>query len=214
MDGDTQTITPGGRSAAEAAQEQESERTEPLPRSNPRDPGSLAPPDAPEAIRDSLREERVKEVDDDGEKSAMEYLLGQQAAPKYKVPVKFDTPAGLVELEWHLHSLDGKTIDEIEERHTDQQNPFGKSDDYMIAAEILREATIKIVDPKTGQETAVDSEEFRGGLADPAHAIKQRFHWQAGTLINLGGVVRRISGWGTDRVGEASRVLSVAAGNS
>jgi hypothetical protein len=197
-----------------AGQEQEQERTEPLPRPDPKDAGSAMPPDAPEALRDAVREERVKEIGDDDEKSALDYLLGQQAPPKYKVPIKFDTPAGLKELDWHIHSLDGKHIDKIEKANTDQSSMMGEMDDYRSAAEILRDATIKVVDPKSGDEVAVNDPKFTRGLADPADAIAQTFHWQSGVMVNLAGAVRRISGWSPDRVGEASRVLAVAAGNS
>lgn len=210
------------RAAAEAAREERAEQerrqreAERLPRSEPDDPAALMAADAPESLRDAVREERIREIDDDGEKSAMSYLLGQQASPKYKIPFKFDTPAGLKDFEWHVHALDGKKIDNIEDANTDKSGgPFEtKLDDYTASAEILREASIKIVDKGSGEEILITDESWLARNADPAQAIKQRFHWQSGTMIALAGAVRRISGFAGDRVGEASRVLAVAAGNS
>lgn len=213
-----------GREAAEAAAAEKAagERQEAPSRLDPKDPASQLPPDAPETLKSSLREQELGSIEagGEGEKDAIAYLLGQQPPSQYKVPVQFDTPEGLMELEWHVKTLDGKTIDDIEKRNTkDPTNPFSEQDDYKVAAEIITEATIKIVDPKSGRETHVADEEFRRRadgqlIADASMALQQRFHWQAGTMMGLAGTIRRLSGWGNDRVGEASRVLAVAAGNS
>lgn len=212
------------RAEAEAAarEKQAREREEALSPPSPGDPANALEPGAPEGLKDSLREHEHGQIEPggDAEKSAIEYLLGQQRPHVYKVPVKFDTDAGLKDLDWHVKTLDGKTIDDIEKRNTKEpNNPFSEQDDYKVAAEIIVAATVKVVDKVTGEETLPTDDRFRAGadgrlVADPAEALRLRFYYQSGTMMGLAGAIRRLSGWGNDRVGEASRVLAVAAGNS
>lgn len=183
-------------------------------------PSDDLPQDAPEAVRELADGTDAKKMKRDAEHDVIAFFLGQQAAPRYKMRVEFDTPVGMLPMEWVVRALDGKTIDEIEKRHTpDNQGPFGEMDDLAANAELVAEATVLIRDPKSGTEITIDDPRIRQ-TADGREvvsindAIKARFHWQSGLLAGMAGNVRRASGWAPDRVGEATRVMSDAAGNS
>lgn len=188
------------------------------PTPDPRDLARDLPPDAPAAVRDLARGHKV---DPSGERSAVKYLLGQQKAPRYKVPVEFATDDGDVRLWFFIKSLDSKRIDQIEKAHSDQAKVMGDVDELAVNAELVADATISISDGEPGtpayESGAVTNpmdDTFRNGLPSGADALQARFHWQEGLLAGLSTQVRRISGWAPDRVGQAERVLVDVAGGS
>lgn len=183
-----------------------------------RDGAAGLPPDAPQSVRDAARGHTV---DSAGERSAVKYLLGKQAAPRYAVPVEFATNDGDVRMWFYVHSLDSKRIDKIEKTHTDDTTVMGESDNLAIAAQVCADALVTISDGKpgtpeydAGSKTHPNDEDFREGLASGADALRTRFHWQEGLLTGVAQQVRRISGWAPDRVGQAERVLVDVAGGS
>jgi hypothetical protein len=176
------------------------------------------PPDAPETLDRAVKGERL---DFEEERGVLSFLLGAQKAPRYRVPVKFDTEVGMKELTWIIKALPAEKLDEIEKRNTKDTQPgrMPQMDDQRVAAETVVEATVTIRDPLTGDETNPREERFRRQpdgqiIEDPAEVLKQRFFFQSGTLAALVAEVRQISGWGPDRVGSAQRVIADAAGGS
>lgn len=182
-----------------------------------REPSEDLPPDAPDGLRAAANgEDAAKKVSGAEEHSAVAFLLGQQRAPKYKVPVQFDTDVGTLTLQWTIRALDGKTIDRIERANTDDsKGPLDPDavDDLRANAELVAEATVQIEDA-TGAVTKVNDPDFLNGLVSGADALMARFHWQSGLLTGMASQVRRASGWAPDRIGEATRVMVDAAGNS
>lgn len=172
-------------------------------------------PDAPDAIQKAADGDKISPAE---ERSALEYLLGPQRAPRYEAKVTFSTDAGDVELLWGLKALPGEQIIRIERRNTkvNAEDPLDSVDDLQMAAELVAEATTHIRD-KSGRETRPADEDFRrrpNGELVPTdvEALRQRFYFQTGILTALAAQVRRISGWGPDRVGTAQRVLVDAVG--
>ena len=200
-----------------AAQPQQPAPGEPTTK-DPRDRAGGLPPDAPQSVVDAARGHKV---DSAGERSGVAFLLGQQRAPRYKVPVEFATDEGDVKLWFLIHSLDSNRIEKIEKAHTDSTKIMGESDDLMIAAEVVADACISISDGEPGKpeydtlpKVHPADETFRNGMTSGADALRARFHWQEGLLSGVASNVRRISGWAPDRVGQAERVLVDVAGGS
>lgn len=170
------------------------------------DPRPGVPADAPEAVRNG-----GKDATPEQEHDAIHWLLGAQAPPRYDITIDFDTPEGMKKLVLTVRALDGKTFEKIEKANTNTDaGPFGEMDDLRVNAEVTAAALIEFRDPETGATVTKEDEKFRAGLADPADAIAQRFHWQSGLLSGVAGEVRRISGWAPDRVQKAVRVVGSA----
>lgn len=170
------------------------------------------PTGAPEGL---VKAAQGKDVTGDEERDVIDFLLGKQAAPRYKVEVKFDTPKGTRELVWTLRALDGRRIFALEKEYTKTGSgvPYGDLDDIAFNAALVAEATVEIASP-SGRKVDIKSDEFRAGCASPVDALMQRFHYQSGVLAGLAGQVREISGWSPDRIGSAQRVITTAVGNS
>lgn len=174
------------------------------------------PPDAPEALTKSANGEKLNNAE---ERSAISFLLGPQKAPRYKAKVRYETDGGTMDLFFILRALPGEQLDAIEKRNmSDGPNGLQEMNDSRVAAETVSTSTVSIVDSE-GNETKPSDVAFRTQpngdvMVDPAEALQQRFYYQSGVLMALAGEVRRISGWGPDRVGTAQRVVVDAVGNS
>lgn len=161
------------------------------------------------------------EVSAETERTALDWLLQPPRRLEYRVPVKFDTPDGEMELRFIIRSLTGRQLREIERRNAKDGNlgPLAELDDQRVAAETVAAALVKIEDPSTGKSVDPRGEEFMRDeqghrIPDPADVLAARFAFQSGVLSNLASEVRRISGWSTDRVGTAQRVMVDAVGSS
>lgn len=174
-------------------------------------PASQLPSGAPDGLAAAAN---GGEVDDDGERGALDFLLGPTKAVTYDLPVELDTPEGQQTLIFKLQQLDGDRILELERQHTKGSGPFALLDDLSFNAALAVEATTAIVDKKSGRSVDPKSSEFRERVPDPAIAMKARFKYQSGLLDGVAGQIRRISGYAPDRVGSAERAMSDAAGNS
>jgi hypothetical protein len=139
------------------------------------------------------------------EHSVIHWLLQPQQAPRYDVPVKFETPEGTLELTFRLRSIAGDKLDGIERQYMNEDPT--KVDDMGLAAALIAASTEYVMDPKTGTRLELSDPKFVLGIGSVAEAIRARFHFQSGVLVNLANEVRRVSGWSPDRVGRASRVL-------
>lgn len=181
-----------------------------------RDPGEGdgLPGGAPKALSDAAAG-RVDDVDGKGESEALKFLLGRTQPLLYDVPVKFDTPSGQKSLTFVVRQLDGERILEIEKENRKGDGPFAELDDISCNAQMVAEATVAIVDPKTGAEVDPNSEEFIGGMPGGAPlAIQTRFKYQSGVLDGVSGQIRSVSGYNPNRVEAASRSIRDAVGGS
>lgn len=188
----------------------------------PEDPGAPPsaglPEDAPPAIR-AAADGDTSDVTVGGEKDGIYWLLQPARAMHWECRVDYDTPEGIRPLRWGIRSLDGKRIDDIEQRNSTGEGPFAKVNQLTTNAELVAEASTIVRDSGSGRKIDLHSEEFRTTpagdvLASTAEALRLRMHFQSGLLAYLAEEVRRISGWSPDRVGQAQRVLVDAAGNS
>jgi hypothetical protein len=158
-----------------------------------------------------------KELDGEGERAALDYLLGTPTPAKYKVVVQYETPAGMKELEFHFRAMDGRKIDKIEQQNISQLT--GVMDKLTADAQLVSEATDVIVDPETGMKIGPREERFRtikegeAPLASGIDAIQARFGTQIGLIAGVASAIREAAGWNRERVGKASRLLVDAAGN-
>lgn len=186
------------------------------PSGEPTRPSDALPPETPEGLRKAADGE-AGEMTVREEKGALDYLLGATKPVEYDVPVKYDTPAGVKELTFHIRQLDGKAIIKMEDKHRKGSGPFAELDDIMFNAEIVAAATLWLTDT-SGRQVDPRSPDFIGELGfGPAEAMELRFKFQPGVLDGLAGQIRSISGYAPDRVGTAEqadgRVLSEALGS-
>lgn len=157
-----------------------------------------------------------KELDAAQERSALDYLLGAPEPAKYKVTVQYETPAGLADLTFYFHALDGRRIDKIEQSHIDSNTAMmdKTAADYELVA-----TACDAIEDETGRKVAPKSEAFRtikpdeSPLASPVLALQARFGTQGGLIAGVARGIREAGGWSSERVGKASRVLVAAAGN-
>jgi hypothetical protein len=158
-----------------------------------------------------------KSLSQGAEKSALDYLLGAPAPAKYSVKVAFETDDGLKDLRVHFTAMDGRKLDEIEQKNISQAT--GVMDKASADAELMTEAVTSIEDPVTGKAIGVRSEAFRTvkdgepPLASAVDALQVRFGSQLGLVAGVASAIREAAGWKADRVGKASRELVDAAGN-
>ena len=194
----------------------------------PRKPSDELPTDAPRAIREAA-DGPVEEADPRDRKQpgkvtaveeseALQWLIDAGGTPmEYTVPVRWDTKDGMKQIAWRIQSMPGGRIDEIENANRQGDGPFAPINQIRAAAAIVAEAT---------RSPDIHSEQFRRPTeatpsnpdrlpdADPVDALLRVFQFQSGLLVGLAENVRAISGWSADRVGQADRVLTRAAGNS
>jgi hypothetical protein len=144
------------------------------------------------------------------ESEALDFLLGATQALRYDVPVTYDTPKGSKKLCFVIEQIDGKRIIELEKEYRNGTGPFAEVDDIGLNAAIVYEAAIKIVEGSSSDDEKapaieVASEQFRGGIPSGPDAMQIRFKYQPGLLDGIAGEIRRVSGYATDRVGQAER---------
>lgn len=169
----------------------------------PRDPSEATLPlGVPDAVKATARGEAPSP---EAERTVIDWLLAPQAPIKYEVPVDFDTEVGPRKLIFVIRSMDSMVIDQIERRNVDAST--GRSEDLLINAQLVTEALIEFRSEDGAHRVDIRSPEFLRGIPDPAIALEQHFHWQAGLLAGVAMEVRRVSGWAPDRVGTARRAL-------
>lgn len=179
--------------------------------------------DAPDALERAAGAD-AEDVDAKEEGEALDFLLGATQALRFDVPVTLDTPKGPKKLVFVIEQIDGKKIIDLEKQYRNGTGPFAEVDDIGLNAAIVSEATKEIRDavdegatPKPGVDPS--SEKFRGGIPSAADAMQIRFKFQPGLLDGVAGEIRRVSGYATDRVGQAERAnaratITNAVGNS
>lgn len=166
------------------------------------------------AVRQAANGEELSGAD---ERSALDFLLGAPTPAMYSVTVQYETEVGMLDLRFHWRAIDGRKLDEIEQRNISESS--GQMDKAQADAELVAEAVTAIEDPKTGHKTSVRSDEFRTvkegepPLASAVDALQVRFGTQAGLIAGVARGIREAAGWKADRVGNASRVLVDAAEN-
>jgi hypothetical protein len=185
-----------------------------------------APPDLSPEQQERLKQMPVLEGAPDGvrrsavgakvtpeqERSALTWFLEPQRPLRYRVPVQYDTPEGVQTLTLLMRSIPQHDMERIEQRNRKGDGPLAEYDDFQVNAEMVGEALVAFVDGE--EEIVANDPRVLSGLPSVAEAMKARFYYQPGLLAGLASEVRRISGWGTDRVGRAERVLTATAGNS
>jgi hypothetical protein len=180
---------------------------------------SLIPEEAPEAVREIAKNppagaEGHEPITAQQEHDAVFYLLSTPQPILWQTDVKYETPEGTAVLEWIVRSLKPSEIDEPERRYLKAAGSPEDLDDIGLAAEIIVKATLRVTDKASQRIIDLNSKEFRAGVASSAEALKIRLEYQGGILPSLANEIRRISGWGPDRVGQARRVLVDVASKS
>jgi hypothetical protein len=188
----------------------------PSARKDPNDPANSLPQGAPDALAEAARG-RVDEDHPDGagEKDALDFLLGATKPLSFDVPVKYDTDNGRRDVIFHVRQVDGDRILALEKEHRRGDGPFAELDDVAFNAALVAEATIAIIDRKSGREVDPKSEAFVGGApGGPAMAVKVRFKFQSGLLDGVAGQIRSVSGYNPSRVESANAAIRDAVGSS
>ena len=170
------------------------------------------PDDAPPAIVAASQGDREGAAME-GERSALDWLLGGTQALEHDVPVEYETPSGMVKLVFRIKQLDGAVLNAIDAQHRGE-GPFGKLNTIEYNAHVASEATVYIAD-ETGKKVGPKTEDFIGGHPEGAiGAMRTRFKYQPGILAGIEAEVRKLGAYSPDRVGAASRAIVAAAGNS
>lgn len=173
-------------------------------------PAPELPEDVPPALRTAAQN---GEIDGQGETDALDYLLGATKRPEYTLTFQYETPAGRLErLIFRFRGMDARRIEEIDVENRQGDGPFAKLDQTGFNAQVAHEAVFAILNPKTNRE--VTAEEFIGDAPTPQLGWEMRFKYQPGILDGLVAQIREKAGFNADRVGNASRALVEAAGNS
>lgn len=165
-------------------------------------PSDLLPPDAPAPVRDLADD---KPVDAEGERTALDWLLGATQPLPYTVPVQYDTPDGLKTLIFGLHSVEDARLQALDAENRTGDPPFQKLDVSGFNSAAVAEACDYILDPATGRKIDPSTEEFRGGIPSTPLAFRVRFKLQPGLLEALAERIREKAGFGSERVGQAQR---------
>jgi hypothetical protein len=186
-------------------------------------PGSTPPPartpgvddDAPEGVHRAAAGGSVTDAEEYG---ALDWYLGATQRPVAEVPFQFWTPKGEKKMTVKLRALDGARIQQIDTEHRNGSGPFATLDKVGFAAQLFAESAELLYDEK-GNSIDLTSEEGRaryvgGAPGGMKTAVQLRFKYQEGILESLGDRVQDLSGYSTDRVGAAQRVLVDTAGNS
>lgn len=164
-------------------------------------------------------------LSEEDERDALDYILGARSPRQYDVKVTLDTDTGQADLIFVIQAQDGLKIDKIEQRHV--SDATGRLDQYAADAEIVGDATVCLLSPRTGRQVNPRDEKFRtmqvrrvdtdemGELTHPnaGAALQARFRDQLGLLSGVAREVRRVSGFDVGRVAEAKRRLVAASGN-
>lgn len=163
---------------------------------------------------------------EENEQDALDFLLAPKKPRLYDVKVDFDTDEGIRPLTFVLRAMDGRKIDEMEQRHRSETT--GQIDVISYDCELVATATAWL-EARKGRKIELDSEEFLTLLvpdpdnpgqkiaqkvAAPPIALERRFQTQLGLLTGVARQVRAISGYDPQRVGSAHRRLVTAVGNS
>ena len=165
--------------------------------------------DAPEPVQ---RAAVGGKVSPDEERTALAWFLEPQRPLRYRCEVQFDTPEGLKPMTLIVRSIPQADMEKIENRNRKGEGLMAEYDDFQVNVEIVGEALVAI--EAGNEEIEPNDPRVLSGLPSIAEAMKARFYYQPGVLSGVAAEVRRISGWGTDRVGRAERVLTHTAGNS
>ena len=165
---------------------------------------------APEPVKEAATGAKVSAED---ERTALDWFLQPQRPLRYRAEVQFDTPQGLKPLVLVLRSLPQSEMERIETRNRKGEGIMAEYDDFQANVEIVGEALVSLEGPD-GRSMEPTDPRVLSGLPSVAEAMKARFFYQPGLLSGVASEVRRISGWGSDRVGRAERILTAAAGNS
>lgn len=151
------------------------------------------------------------EVSGEEEHDALHWFLTATGPADQYTDVDMDFKGvGTKALRFHLRPQHGEFITGAEERNRKGDTPFSPIDAVGAAAEIVTAALLSIEDLSSGRKVAVaDLMKTQGGVnvASPELALRARFARQEGLLVTLGDRVRSISGWQSDRVGEAKRLV-------
>lgn len=162
------------------------------------------------------------ELNDEEEKAGLDYLLGAAQPTLHDVTVQLETPDGLMPVTFVIRQMDGRKLDEIEQRHVNRAT--GMLDKFGAETEIVATAT-KVITDSTGREIDPRSSDFRRvtqrnpitgekqtvELGSPAMALERKFQLQLGLLSGVAQEVRRASGFDPERVGKAQRRLVEAS---
>lgn len=148
-------------------------------------------------------------MDDAQEKEALEYLLGPTTVLEYRLPVKIETTKGERTITFRIHQVDTQRLQEIDAEHRVGDGPFAKLDSYAFNIAVALEGTTSI------GGLSPQSDRFIGGHPEgAAGALRLRFKGQGGIFDGIASEIQRVSGFSSDRVGTAQRVLVAAAGGS
>lgn len=192
--------------------EQTTDKPEPLSEQDKaRIEGTPSLREAPEPVQRAALG-KTQGIDPAQERSALDWFLEPQRALRYRVDVQFDTPRGPLPLTFVLRSIPQAEMERIETRNRKGEGMLAEYDDFQVNVEIVGEALVALEDGNRSLEP--NDPAVLSGLPSVAEAMKARFYYQPGLLAGVSSEVRRISGWGSDRVGRAERVLTAASGNS
>lgn len=145
------------------------------------------------------------------EKSALDWLLGATTRLEHDIPVKYETPDGMVELTFRIQQMDGTRLDALEEEHRNGDGPFAKLDTLSYNAAVVAEATMYVADE---HRKATIKEIVGEHPAGAVGGLRTRFKYQPGILAGIEREVRTLAAYSNDRVGSAQRALVAAVGNS
>lgn len=185
--------------------------------------------EAEEARQDAAVEAYARDhegLEEENERDALDFVLAPKAPRLYDVKVDYDTEAGVRPLTFVIRPVDGRKIDEMEQRHRSETT--GLMDQISYDCELVGLATAFLED-RSGRQVKLDSREFltvrvpdpdnEGALveqemASAALALEARFRTQLGLLFGVAREIRRVSGYDPTRIGSANRRIVAAMGNS
>lgn len=141
-----------------------------------------------------------------GEVAVLDFLLGPTKAIEYEVDAAIDTDKGQGVLTFGFRQIRDSRIEELEEEYTSGEGGFAKVDRKGLNAAKVAEAVIWMQD-RTGKKVMLADPEFMGeGIGDPADAVRARFQYQPGVLINLAAEIDAAAGMTSGRMGFAKVV--------
>lgn len=168
------------------------------------------PPDAPDAIIAAANGGSVTAGE---ERGALDWLLGKTQRLQYTIPVDYETPGGMMKLQVRIQQMDDRRLNELDSENRDGDGPFAKLDTTGFNVAVCAEAMLWVED-EGGRRVEVASPEWIGAAPTPLIAMEARFKYQPGILAGIVEEVKRTSGYSTNRVGSAQRVLVSAVGGS
>jgi hypothetical protein len=176
---------------------------------------SPLPPDAPGSAKDAAA---GKEVDNRGEVTALDWVLGSTAPQVYKVEAKVDVNGDLKPLVFVIKQLDPDTIRKAERAATSGDTPFSAQvDDHRLNTDLVFAALVQLKDGESGKTIEpvdlIGKREDPDYDPDPKSALGKAFRYQPGVLDGVASEIRRIAGYEANRVGSAERAVQDAVGN-